>query len=64
MPIQLKRVAEKAARLTGRQDFAGVDIVVHKISQQPYVLEVNKMPRLYSTRREKSAAVASFLRSI
>ncbi|MBI2285398.1 ATP-grasp domain-containing protein [Candidatus Saccharibacteria bacterium] len=67
IPPELKKMAEQAAKLTGRQDFAGVDIIIHQQTKKPYVLEVNRMPVVFHgnpKRPEKTAAEAAFLRSI
>ncbi len=67
IPARLRKIAERAAALTGRQDFAGVDIILHQATNQPYVIEVNRMPVVMHgspSRPEKTAAEAAFLRSI
>lgn len=36
----------KAARVLGRQEFAGVDLLFHAKTNQPYILEVNQAPQI------------------
>lgn len=42
----VRQLAKDSAETVGRSEFAGVDIVFHQTSQQPYVLEVNKTPQI------------------
>lgn len=39
-------LAEKAAKLVGRSNLAGVDIVINSLTGKPYILEVNKSPQI------------------
>jgi len=42
----LLELAEKAAKLVGRSELAGVDIVINSLTGKPYILEVNKSPQI------------------
>lgn len=43
---QIREIALRAAEAVGRADIGGVDVVVDKGSNAPYILEVNKSPQL------------------
>ena len=42
--IKVKKIAEKVAKLL-RAEIAGVDVMLHKITGKPYILEVNHGPQ-------------------
>jgi glutathione synthase/RimK-type ligase-like ATP-grasp enzyme len=41
-----KRIVVKAAKLLGRDSFAGVDLIINKQTGRPYILEVNQTPQI------------------
>lgn len=46
LPPQLSEIASAAAKALGREDIAGVDILINKDTGDLYVLEVNKTPHM------------------
>lgn len=53
----------KSATAVGRREFAGVDVMFHKHTGDPYILEVNKTPQIEigSHTDEKMAALLEYL---
>lgn len=46
LPDTAQEAVLKSARVLGRDDFAGVDLMLHLDTKKPYILEVNQTPQI------------------
>ena len=63
LPSQVQRDALRAAELTLRSDFAGVDVMIHSETGQHYILEVNEAPAI-QTGEHPEQKIATLLQHI
>jgi glutathione synthase/RimK-type ligase-like ATP-grasp enzyme len=63
LPEAARAVVVKAAHVLGREQFAGVDLLIDKNTNQPYVLEVNQTPQIEigAATDEKMAALLGYM---
>jgi glutathione synthase/RimK-type ligase-like ATP-grasp enzyme len=56
----------EAARLLDRSQFAGVDLMIHAITQKPYIIEVNQTPQIEIGAKIdiKMAALIEYMKSL
>lgn len=65
LPGAAREAALEAARLLNRDDFAGVDLMLHAKTGEPYVLEVNPAPQIEigAAIDQKMGALVQFMQS-
>lgn len=66
LPDKAQEVVLRAAKLLNRFEFAGVDLMLHSKTNQPYILEVNQTPQIEIGAEvdKKMAAMIGYMQSI